>query len=74
VLQHVVGIFCIYVPIKAAISLFMDACDHAPLILPKMEDPKMLTLRCHSFSSRGREHFAFSLYFKDGQYFVYDSN
>ena len=39
--EDMVGIFHTYLLIKAAISLFMDACDQAPLILPKMEDPKL---------------------------------
>ena len=33
-----------YLPIKAAISFFMDAFDQAPLILPKMQDQILLTL------------------------------
>jgi len=33
-----------YLPIKAAMSFFMDACDQAPLILPKMQDQISLTL------------------------------
>jgi hypothetical protein len=33
-----------YLPIKAAISFFMDAFDQAPLILPKMQDQISLTL------------------------------
>ena len=56
------GISHTYLPIKAAISLLMDACDRAPLMLPKMEDQKWLMLRRHSFSScsRARDfvHFA----------------
>jgi len=39
-----VGISCTYLPIKAALSLFLDACDEVPLILPKMEDQKLLML------------------------------
>jgi len=33
-----------YLPIKAAISFYMDACDQAPHILPKMQDQISLTL------------------------------
>ena len=33
-----------YLPIKASISIFMDACDQGPLILPKMQDQISLTL------------------------------
>jgi hypothetical protein len=32
-----------YLPIKANISFSMDAFDHAPLVLPKMEDHISLT-------------------------------
>ena len=42
-------IFSRYLPIKAAISLFDDACGQVPLILPKKEEQKSLTLRLHSF-------------------------
>ena len=43
--EDVVGIFCAYLTIRAAISLVMDACDREPLILRKMQDPKLFTLR-----------------------------
>ena len=66
------GIFRTYPPIKAAIFLFMDACDQAPLILLKMQDPESLTLRWRSFSRWGRERFACLFCNKGGQYFVYD--
>jgi hypothetical protein len=33
-----------YHPIQAAMSFYMDACDQAPLILPKMQDQISLTL------------------------------
>jgi hypothetical protein len=42
--EDVVGIIRIHLPIKAAISLWVDPCDQAPLILPKMYDPKSLIL------------------------------
>jgi len=35
--EDVAEISCTYLPRKAAISLFMDAWDQAPLILPKMQ-------------------------------------
>ena len=38
VLEDVAGISHTYLAIKAAISLFMEACDQAPLILPKMQN------------------------------------
>jgi hypothetical protein len=44
VLEDVVGIFRIDLPNEAAISLYMDTFDQAPLILPMMQDPKSLTL------------------------------
>jgi len=71
-LEDLAGIFHTYLPIKAAISLFMDACDQALLIVPKMEDPNWLTLHWRSFSRWGGEHFTFSFCNKDGQYFVFD--
>jgi len=33
-----------YLPITAAISLFMDACDQAPLIVLKMQGQTLLML------------------------------
>jgi hypothetical protein len=36
--EDATGISHTYLPIKAAISVFMDAGDQAPLILPKMQD------------------------------------
>jgi len=33
-----------YLPIKAANSRYIDVCDHSPIRLPKMRDPKSLTL------------------------------
>ena len=44
VLEDVAGISRTYLLIKPAISLFMDACDQAPLLLRKMQDQKSLTL------------------------------
>jgi len=38
-----VGISFAYLLIKAANHLFMDTCDQAPLILPKMQDHQLLT-------------------------------
>jgi len=42
--EDVARISCTYLPIKAAISFFMDAFDQAPLILSKMQDQISLTL------------------------------
>jgi hypothetical protein len=42
--EDVARISSTYMPIKAVISFFMDVCDHAPLILPKMQDLISLTL------------------------------
>jgi len=36
--EDVAGISRTYLPIPAAISCIIDACDQAPLILPKMQD------------------------------------
>jgi len=49
----VARIYCTYLPTQAAISFFMDACDQAPLILPKMQDQISLTLCWRSFSGCG---------------------
>jgi len=46
--EDMVGLFRTYFPIKAAIMWFMDACDEAPLILPKIQDPKSWTLSWRS--------------------------
>jgi len=35
--EDVAVISRIILPVQAAIFLFMGACDHAPLILPKMQ-------------------------------------
>jgi hypothetical protein len=41
--EAVVEIYLVYLPIKAAKSLFMDACDSMQLILLKMQEQKLLT-------------------------------
>jgi len=71
-LEDVAGLFHTDQPIKAAISLCLDACNQVRLILPRMPDPELLTFQCRSFSTWGREHFTFSFYCKGGQYSVYD--
>ena len=50
------GISHTYLPIMAAISLFMVACDQAPLMLPKMEDQNLLMLPGHLFSGCSWAH------------------
>ena len=70
--EDVVGISHTYLPIKAAISVFMDACDQSPLIIRKMPQQKSLTLCKRSFSKWGREHFSFSFGYNGGEYCVYD--
>ena len=70
--EDVAGIFCTYLPIMVAISLFMDVCDQKPLFLQKMQDPKSLMLRWGSFSIWGRERFACFFCTKGGQYIVYE--
>jgi hypothetical protein len=42
--EDVGAIFRTDLPIQAAMSLFMDTCVHAPLVLLMMQDPKLLTL------------------------------
>jgi hypothetical protein len=42
--EDVTGILRPYLPTEAAIFLFMNAGDQAPLILPKMQESKSLTL------------------------------
>jgi hypothetical protein len=42
--EDVARIYCTYLLIKAALSFFIDACDQAPLILPKMQDQISMTL------------------------------
>jgi hypothetical protein len=42
--EDVVGTSHTYLLIKAAISMFIDACDEVPLIFPKMQEQKLLTL------------------------------
>jgi len=54
--EGVVAISRTCLPIKAAISFIMNACDQAPLILPKMQDQKLLKLYCRSFLGCGRVH------------------
>jgi len=70
--ENVEGIFCTHLLIKAAILLYMDACDQTPVIVPEMHDPESLTLCWNAFSWWGRECFALSFYNKGGQFFVYD--
>jgi len=58
-----------YLPIKPAISFFMDVCDQAPLILPKMQDQISLR-RCWRSSSGccwAREYACFA---HQGGYYV----
>jgi len=57
-----------YLHIKAAISFFMDACNQAPLIVPKMQDQKLLTLCWRSFSGFGREREYAQFANQGGQY------
>jgi hypothetical protein len=39
----VAGMYLAYLPMEAAKSLFMDACDSMQLILLKMQEQKLLT-------------------------------
>jgi len=47
--EDVAGISRTYLPIRASIRLFIDACDPAPLIILTMEDQKSLMLCWHSY-------------------------
>jgi hypothetical protein len=51
-----------YLPIQAAIFFFLDVCNQAPLILPKIQDQTALTLCRRSFSGCGwvRENVCFA--------------
>jgi hypothetical protein len=39
--EDMVGILHPYLPTNAGISLVIDACDQKPLIIPKVQDPKL---------------------------------
>ena len=67
--EAVTGISLAYLPVKAANVLFIDVCDQAALRLPKMQDQKLLILRCCSFSTWGRDRVAFFFAYKGCQYF-----
>jgi hypothetical protein len=43
--EDVAGTFRSYLPITAAITLFLNACDQTPLVLQTMQDPTSLILR-----------------------------
>ena len=62
------GISHTYLPIKAAISFFMDAWDQAPLILPKMQDQQSLMLRWRACSGCRRVRESVHLPHCGGQY------
>jgi len=70
--EYVAEISHTYLPIKAIIFLFIDACCQVPLILLKKKEQKSLRLHGHFFSTWRREHVAFSIVSKDGQYYVSD--
>jgi hypothetical protein len=42
--EDVAEISWTYLPIKAVISMFMDVCGQVLLILPKMQEEKLLML------------------------------
>jgi hypothetical protein len=69
--EDVAGISHTYMPIRAAISLFIDASEQVPLILPNMHGQKLLTLHSRSLSRWGRECLAFSCSYNGRQYNVY---
>jgi hypothetical protein len=61
-----------YLLIKAANSWYIDVWDHLPIILPKMEDQKSLSLRRPLFSEWGRECVSSSFAYKGSLYLIYD--
>jgi len=69
--EDVAGISRTHLAIKADIFLFMEACDQAPFILPKMQDQYSLTLHWRWFSRLGREGFTFSFCYKGSHLYVY---
>jgi len=66
--EAVAGTSLAYLPLKAAISQFMDVSKHSPLRLPRMQDQKLLLLRWHSLSWWHRQCVAFSFAYKGSQY------
>jgi len=52
--------------------MYIDHNSHIVLWLTMMEGQQVLMLHWRPFSSRGREHFTFSVSYQGGQYIVYD--
>ena len=55
------GISLAYLSTQAANLLFMDDCDHALLILPKMQTKNLGPSVDTQFQDGGREHVIFTL-------------
>ena len=72
--EAVAGMSLAYLPREAANSSLIEVCIHAPLKLPKMQDLKLLTIICRSFSQWGRERVASTFGYKAGQYLSSVSN
>ena len=61
-----------YLPREAGNSSLIEVCNHAPGILPKMRNLKLLTLIWCSFSRWGRERVTSAFSNEGGQYLSYD--
>jgi len=70
--EAVAGTSHAYLPREAANFSSIEVCNHAPLILPKMQDLTSLTLIWCSFSRLGREHVTPALAYNGGQSLNYD--
>jgi hypothetical protein len=61
-----------HLPIEEANTSFMTVWNLSPCWQPRIHDQEMLTLRWHSFSWWGKEHFPVYFAYKGSQYFIYD--
>jgi len=70
--EALIGTSVAYLPVEAPNSSLTEACNHAPLRLPKLQDLKSLTLIWRSFSWWGRGRVASAFAYKGGQFLSYD--
>jgi len=63
----------IFLPIKAAKRWVIDNTNHVTFQLHYLHDQKLFTACWRSFSWWGREHLVFHVFYKGGQYTIYDS-
>jgi len=66
------GMSYAYLPREAANSSLIEVCNHAPLILPKLQDVDLLMVIWRSFVRSGWECVASAFAYKEGQYLSYD--